>query len=69
MPTTIYFAAGDKLSVRVAESPEDVQGKLTENSGLPVALTSDRSGAEPVFVNPAAVAYWGEAHTGRASFS
>jgi len=62
MPTTIVFAAsrGDSsVTLRVAESPDQVHAAWVAAAGNPFALTMD-PGVRPVYVNPATVAYWQE---------
>jgi hypothetical protein len=60
MSTIIYFAGGDKPSLRVQETPEDVQSKINAGGGLVVPLTPER-GEGLAYVNPATIAYFGEA--------
>lgn len=55
MATIIHFARGDEVKVR--EDEAEVQSALSSQSGNPVALTDDSSGAR-IFVNPAQITYW-----------
>jgi hypothetical protein len=62
MPSTIVFAAsrGDSsVTLRVAESPDEIFSAWVDAAGRPMTLTMD-PGVRPVYVNPATVAYWQE---------
>jgi hypothetical protein len=73
VPTIIKFAGAEgehALGILVDEDVEAVQGALTANGGLPVALTLAVGDKSRVYVNPRTVAFWHakDVRSGRAMF-
>jgi hypothetical protein len=56
MATRIVFSGGEEGSVRVTETPDQVQSKLVEGRRTAVLLEHQDHG--PIYVNPANINYW-----------